>query len=227
MEAGRELAAALSAQIDRVAARFAEPPWEEEIRGARQEYDARRGRIFDDDDIFSLHMATFLEWYVLERPLGGGAPPAWRVLAAEASEASEFGEERRLLARLARSYRTLLQVTGSHRGGRFVLDLVRGGRWFVSCPDDVVGLDAGEICEARLVPLEGRVALGPTVFFHPRAAEACVRGLVAERARQGKLDARLVDELAEMRLHYGRFRQIDVEHIYCDRATRGPSPGRS
>ena len=58
--------------LDRLAERYSEREHKLEAMRAREEYFDRAGKVFDDDaELFEGRMASFLEWYVLERPLAG------------------------------------------------------------------------------------------------------------------------------------------------------------
>ena len=77
------------ALLDRLTERYSENEHRLEAMRAREEYFDRAGKVFDDDaELFEGRMASFLEWYVLERPsagLGGKRPI---VHAVETSGAS-------------------------------------------------------------------------------------------------------------------------------------------
>ena len=91
------------ALLDRLTERYSENEHRLEAMRAREEYFDRAGKVFDDDaELFEGRMASFLEWYVLERPYAGlgGKPPI--VHAVEAG-AKLPAEERRELAHLASS----------------------------------------------------------------------------------------------------------------------------
>lgn len=199
--------------IDELAAAFADRPVEGEIRRARQAFDARRGRIYDDDALYDTHMALFLEWFALERPVSSsaGAPPVALHLAG-----GEMDDERQaVMWAQAHSQRSLFEVAGLSAGAMELADLVYGGRWRVSVPVALPGTDTGDIFEGRLLPWEGEVRLGPTMLFHPREARGRIHALLAESALAGgRPHPALVDDLAEMCLRHSRFRNIAVAHIY-------------
>ena len=66
--------------LDRLAERYSEREHKLEAMRAREEYFDRAGKVFDDDaELFEGRMASFLEWYVLERPLAGDRRAAGRV----------------------------------------------------------------------------------------------------------------------------------------------------
>ena len=205
----------IPACIDQVATQFADCPSEGEIQRARAEYDTRRGRIYDDDELFESHMASFLEWFVLERTTDQGETPAVLALRKDAAEQAE------LLRALAVSHRSLFEVSQQRPREVLLLDLIGDGRWRVDQEQPMDGLESGDILEGRLVPWQGRVVFGPVFCFHPRPARGCIMKLIEQDRREGALGPDLVFDLAEMRLRFSRFRNIAVDHIYTrDSRTR-------
>lgn len=205
--------------VDEIGARYAQGPYEAEIRAARAGFDDARGRVFDDDGLFAEHMALFLEWYVVERPLKREGETPLRVMlgSGELSEA-----DRPLAEALARSHRSAFEVVGLRPAGLRLYDLIGDSFWWLPLGRGPgVGIVRGEIFEARLLPWQGAVALGPQVFYQPREAHDAIHRLIEARGKRGRLDEGLVFELAEMRLRHSRFRNIAVEHIYRDRVA-GP-----
>lgn len=200
----------LEACIDRLATRFASRPQPGEIERARRQFDAMRGRIYDDDELYPIHMAFFLEWFGLERPQLDGRPAVLHALA----EGRGDGVERQRLWALAHGQRSLFQLQIAGPGSVLVLDLLRGGRWEVACEHPMNGLEAGDIFEARIVPWEGRVVFGPAFLFHPRQARPLILDILRQGEQSGWPSQRLMAVLAEMRLRYSRFRNIAVERIY-------------
>src|SRR3954465_2454154 len=99
--------------LDPPAERYSEREHKLEAMRAREEYFDRAGKVFDADaELFEGRMASFLERYVLERPstgLGGTVAIADAVEAAAKSPPAE----RRELAHLAASHRSLFQLASS------------------------------------------------------------------------------------------------------------------
>lgn len=206
-------APAISALVDGVAAAFSADSYAAQIRAARQEFDHQRGRIFDDDETYALHMARFLEWYALERELEDERiVPVVHLLRRGALDG-----ERELALAMARSHNSLFEVLASASRSLRLYDLVGSSFWSVRIPGPALGLEVGDIAEARLIPWRHEVALGPVVIFHPRAAREAIHRIVEARNRAGQLDQSLVAELAEMRLRFGRYRNMAIEHIYKER----------
>jgi len=208
--------AAVLALIDDVATRYAAPPWDEEIARARAAFDRSRGQVFDDEELFGEHMAAFLEWYTLERPLPGGQPPVVADLDLAAAEGRVVPRDELALRRALRSsHRTLLELRELLPGGLRLLDMIGGGFWRVErlAPRD--GLRPKEIFEGRLVPWAGKVVLGPVCWWHPPQAASLIHSIVREAAGRGLLGPDLVDRLAGMRLKHSRFRNIAISRIYA------------
>ena len=206
--------------IDRVASRYARPPLDREIAAARVEFDRIRGSVCDDEELFESHVAAFLEWYVLERPVQGGAPPVVR--AALGDEAEQLGGSE-LLRALALSHRSLFEVLDprlSRPVGLRLLDLVGGGIWRVDQEQEMVGLRRGDIFEARLIPWEGRVRFGPVFCYHPREARECIHALAHQGRSEGWLEHDLVATLARMRLKLCRCHNIPPQRVYARREKR-------
>ncbi|MCK5800724.1 MAG: hypothetical protein KAI47_26235 [Deltaproteobacteria bacterium] len=203
-----------NALIDDIGTRYGAGAFDDEIRAARKDFDALRGRVFDDDTIYPTHMAFFLEWYVIERALTGReASPLVAAL-----EAGEVADARRPLAEaLAHSHRALFEVLRAEERGLRLYDFVGDCFWWAHLGRPWVGVVRGEIFEGRLIPWEGGVRLGPHVFYHPREAHDAIRCLVEARSAAGRLDTSLPFDLAEMRLRESRFRNIAIDQIYRDR----------
>lgn len=206
--------------VDWLAARYAATPWEGEVEAARAEYDGLRGKVHDDEELYDLHLAGFLEWFALERPLSNaGRAPAEQALHEGAPGLDAEGQQ--LLRALARGLRSLFEVMQHEAERILLLDLVAGGIWGVSVDWPLAGVRPGDICEARLLPWRGQVRLGPVLCFHPREARPCIHQLVRRAEREGGLTAALVHAVAGMRQRYGRFRNIAIEHIYATSIKEG------
>lgn len=200
----------LVACIEGLTITFAAPPWLEEMAAARREFEQGRGRVFEDEPMWEAQLSAFLEWYVLDRPLDGGARPVVRALR----ESPADGEGRATLRALALSFRSLFEVLEALRRETLVRDLLGGGQWRVQQDPPLPGVEAGDIFEARLVPWEGRVRFGPLFCFHPRAARASILQVLEALGGRGLGQAEVLSALAVMRLEHDRFPNMAIEHIY-------------
>ena len=92
----------LQALLDRVVTEAAAHAGE--LVAAREEWDARTGKVFDDDPLYEERTAAFLEWYVLERGAEAGPTFVERALHA-ATDGDRQG-----LTLLSRTHRSLFLV---------------------------------------------------------------------------------------------------------------------
>lgn len=206
------VAAAVGELVDRLASDYATRPREGEAERARGEYDRWRGRVFEDDELYPTHIATFLEWFVIERVTSEGlAPVVTAVLSGELEPAVE-----RLARALACSYRSLFEVRELRDGALWLADLIGGGAWQCGGDGPLPLVSPGDLMEARLVPWCGGVVLGPVALFHPPGARAAIHALLARWRAAGRLSAQDLGPLAEMCLRWERVRHIAVERIYSD-----------
>ena len=115
----RRWKSAAAAEHDLRAARSTDERYSEnehrlEAMRAREEYFDRAGKVFDDDaELFEGRMASFLEWYVLERPSAGLGGRQGPISHAVETAAKLPAAERRALAHLASSHRSLFQLASA------------------------------------------------------------------------------------------------------------------
>lgn len=211
---------ALPACVDELAARYSRPPLEHQIARARAEFDHQRGTVCDDEDGFENHVALFLQWYVIDRPLDPDGPPVLHALRQGGAACDP-----RLLRALASSQHALFEVLDprlSRPTGVRVLDLVRGGLWRVDLVQPMEGLTRGDIFEGRVLPWDGRVRFGPVFCYHPRGAREAVHDIVRHARQQRWPSARVIAALARMKLKHSRGRNVPAERTYTLRALLDP-----
>jgi hypothetical protein len=200
------------ALIDRLALTYGQEPYREAIAQARETYFAQAGKVFEDDgDLFERRVAAFLEWYLCERPLGEGPPP---VVQALEGTGSFTADERRALAWIAASHRSLFDLADV-AGGRILLeDVISGARFSVRERRSTVGFEVGDLLEARLCWNGAEVVFGKTFLFHPRDAREQVLDLVdASLARGDGRDA-IVFQLSRLHVRWHRLGHVGAARVY-------------
>jgi hypothetical protein len=200
--------------IERLAARFSAGPHASEITAAREEYFNQAGRVFEDDgELFEQRTTAFLEWYVCERPLSGGtSSPALLVLEREGARLAD--DERRAVAALASSHRSLFQVTAVDDGTVDLRDLIGGGRFSVRERRSTAGFRAGDLVEARVFWSGSDVVFGKTFLFHPPEAGKAIAGIIAAALARGEGRGELLFHLARLHLRWFRQGHLAAERIY-------------
>ena len=203
-------AALLDEVIETLYARHTTDP--EAAQAARREYEERRGKVHQDDELWEPWSATFVEWYVVERVAPGGHhPPAvatWRELVAA-------GDPRAAVVRaLVTSQRSLFEIRAMARGKVELLDLLGGAVFHVDEQRALHGVEVGHIAELRLVGIAGEIQFGRTFIYHAKAARAAI----VERARGmlagGSTRRDVIDHMAQLRVQVTRYRHMPVARVY-------------
>lgn len=175
---------------------------------ARAQYEGRRGKVHQDDELWEAWSAAFVEWLVVERVDEGGEVPAMRSLAALAED------EREVAIALLTSHRSLFEVRAMGQGRVELLDLLGGGEFSVCEPRALVGVEEGDVAELRLVGIDDDVYFGRTFIYHPRDA----RGAIVEQASAmlAKQASRrdVVDRMAALRVQLTRYRHVPAARVY-------------
>jgi hypothetical protein len=175
---------------------------------ARAQYEGRRGKVHQDDELWEAWSAAFVEWLVVERVDEGGQVPALRSLAALAPD------EREIAAALVTSHRSLFEVRQIGQGRVELLDLLGGGEFSVVEPRALVGVELGDVAELRLCGIDDEVYFGRTFIYHPKAA----RGAIVEQAsamlsRQASRRD-VIDRMAMLRVTLSRYRHVPAARVY-------------
>jgi len=203
-------AALLDEVIETLYARHTTDP--DAASSARREYEDRRGKVHQEDELWEPWSAAFVEWYVVERvPPGERHPPA----VATYRELAAAGDPRAAVARaLVTSQRSLFEIRAMARGQVELLDLLGGAVFHVDEQRALHGVEVGDVAELRLVGIAGEVQFGRTFIYHPKAARAAI----VERARAmldgGSSRRDVIDHVAQLRVQVTRYRHMPVARVY-------------
>jgi len=187
----------------------------ETAAAARREYEERRGKVHQDDELWEAWSAAFVEWYVIERVAAQGVP-----LAAATYRELEAANDSRadVVAALITSHRSLFEVKsvreGQARGKIELIDLLGGAAFAVDEQRALHGVEVGDVAELRLVGIAGEVRFGRTFIYHPKAARAAI----VERARamlaKGASRRDVIDHVAQLRVTVTRYRHMPAARVY-------------
>jgi hypothetical protein len=203
---------AMHRQLDRLAERYSAGEHKIEAMRAREEYFERAGKVFDDDaELFEGRMASFLEWYVLERPFRGGPPPVVRLLDEDRALPAI---ERRELALLASSHRSLFELHAVADHVLDVEDIIGGARFAVIERRNTVAMQAGDLFEARVISDGLAVIFGKTFLFHPPDARAVALDWVEAAMERGQGREEILFHLSRQHIRWHRYGHIGAAKIY-------------
>ena len=204
----------LHSLIDRLATEYAEEPYRAEVAEAREDYFNRAGKVFEDDaELFEGRVTSFLEWYVIERPLQGGPPPALRALEKANAEGAP-DEIRRALAALATSHRSLFDLASVAGDTVEVEDLLGGARFRVVERRSTIGVTVGDLVEARIAWEGTRIIVTKTLLFHPRDARAEALAAIDAALAKGTPRDEIMFRLSRLHVLWHRHGHVNAARVY-------------
>jgi hypothetical protein len=210
--------------LDELAGSYSGAAYQREIAAAREEYFGRSGKVFEDDaEVHEARTVSFLEWYVIERPLASGRPPIIDALE-QAAAASLPSDRAEAMASLASSHRSLFDI--AHVDGNIIEleDVLGGARFRVVERRGTVGFEVGALVEARVVWDGGQPVFAKTFLFHPRDARSEILDLVDEALAEGTERGEIMFRLAQLYLRWHRHGHNNAARIYKGGGTVGPVP---
>ncbi|MCK5691046.1 hypothetical protein KAI87_17315 [Myxococcota bacterium] len=151
-------------------------PLEGEINKARSEFVKRTGDIFESDASFERRMGSFLEWYVMDRPVddvAGNKTPA--KLYVESVVPDLTTQQVAMIRSLTRTVLTLAEFRGTKNGSLYLTNLMDGMKIEVSERRGSAGLEKGDLLELRLIPIsDEKWILADSLSVHPRPARKVI-----------------------------------------------------
>jgi hypothetical protein len=201
--------------LDQLIAFGSEEPRKADLLEAKGEYFRLTGEVFEDDKIFELRMASFLDYYLYDRvsPLTGKTPAGElyekRLQTAAPEEANAFRS-------FTETVHGLFEVRKLSKGLIRLRELFSGKDFDVTERRNIAGLETGDVIEARLIPFGGHLLFSSAFCYHPRVAVKPIKAEVKRRKKK-EPDAppkELVWDCARRALKVERYRQIAVEKLY-------------
>jgi len=183
------------------------------VVAARRDYEDRRGRVFQEEELWERWSAAFVEWFVIERVApGADLPPAAASLAA----ARERGDDQtaRAIRALLTSHRSLFEICALGAGHVELLDLLGGAMIAVAEPRAMHGVSVGDVAELRVIGFDGDVVFGRTFVFHPRAARDAILAHARRILGAGGARRAVIDHVAALRVKVERYRHMPAARVY-------------
>ncbi len=181
----------------------------------REEFFERTGRVNEDDRSFETRMNAFLEYLLLDHRLEDPRGPETWLEAYVVERAEHLSvRERALLASLSAGHRSLFRLIARPAQQLHLSDMLYGGQWLVALPAALLGLELGDVFEARLVSLEGRVVLLHSVLHHPSDAAPLVARIVEKGLDRGEDPQVLAGRLSAMLLRHDRYPGMNLLQAY-------------
>lgn len=185
-----------------------------DLLAAKAEYFRMTGELFEDDKLFEQRMASFLDYYLFDRPNAQGKTPAEELLEQRAASAPP--EALGAYRGFTETVHGLFEVRKLGKGTVRLRELHSGKDYDVTERRHVAGLEKGDILEARLIPFAGRLLFSGAFCYHPKVAAAAIRKEMKRRKKEqpDRPAKELAWDCAHMALKAERYRQIPIEKIY-------------
>ncbi|HEX8825935.1 MAG TPA: hypothetical protein VF794_38850 [Archangium sp.] len=186
-----------------------------DLLDAKAEYLRLTGEVFEDDKIFELRMASFLDYYLFDRvsPISKLTPAAELYQLRQQSASPEEANAFRCFTETVHG---LFEVRKLGKGLVRLRELYSGKDFDVTERRHVAGLETGDVLEARLIPFAGHLLFSSAFCFHPRVAVKSIKAEVKRRKKKEpeRSPQELVWECARRAVKVERYKQISIERIY-------------
>lgn len=196
-----------------------------DIVEAKGDYFSRTGgEVHEDDRSFDQRMQGFFNWYLFDRRIKserGEQSPAQRYLNDRSTELADA--ERDLVAGALNSRLSLFEYLGPRtllrrvpEGMVRVRDVITKDDFDVLERRQMYGMEAGDLLEARLIPVASKWHFSSSFIFHPREAKRTIMKEIKKRRKALELaDSRAFCwEISKMALQAERFRNVALAAIY-------------
>lgn len=197
----------------------------EEVLAARREHFERYGEPHEEDKSFETRMNGMLDHYLYDFRPPGSTATTIEVFMREAGFQLTT-EELAFYRVLAKNIHGLFEVRRVRAGEEIRLrDVFTDGEYDVTERRHLVGLEKGDLLEARLLPHEGKIFFSGAFLYHPAEVRktilAEVKRLKKSAAKSGsEADAKaFIARLSRMAFKLERYRNVRVESIYDFRPT--------
>ena len=196
----------------------------EELLAARREHFERYGEPHEEDKSFETRMNGMLDYYLYDfRPPGSAETTIELFMREMGPELTT--EELALYRLLAKNVHGIFEVRKIRPAEEILLrDLFSGGEYDVTERRHMVGMEKGDILEARLMPFDGQLFFSGAFLYHPAEVRKQILAEVKKRRKDAaKTGADLdvpgfVAQLSRMAFKLERYRNVKVESLYDFRA---------
>jgi hypothetical protein len=194
------------------------PARQADLLAARADHFGRYGEPHDEDQSYERRMNAMLDSYLYEWRASPLAPSTLERFIAEEGSALTTADHG-TVAGLVAQRRGLFEVKRLQPGVVRLVDVFTGEVLEVAERRQVVGLEKGDLLEARLLPYEGKLVFSGAFLYHPREARKLI---LAEVKRLKKLAGKagvpdqgpLLATLSRMAFKLERYRNVRMESIY-------------
>jgi len=195
----------------------------DELLAARRVYFDLHGEPHEEDKSFETRMNGMLDHYLYDFRPPGSTETTIEIFMRDL-QPQLTTDELALYRVLAKSVHGLFEVKKIKPPDVRLRDVFTDIVHDVTERRQMVGLEKGDILEARLLPFDGRLFFSGAFLYHPqevrKAILAEVKRLRKEAGKGGRLDVEaFIATLSRMAFKLERYRNVKVESLYDFRPT--------
>jgi len=202
--------------FDQLAEVFTTGEFYSAVHSAKLEFFEKAGTVSEEDTEFEMRMASFMEWYLIDRDLPKiDLPPVSYYLREHGGHHSE--EEIEILQSFTKSNQSIYEVKKIKSDEILLVDLFKNEKFKVNLSPFTPTMTKGELFEGRLIPYQGSYFLAQGICFHPTEMRKFILGEIKKIRHMGKNHHRtLMLKLSAMKLKHTRYQHIDPKYIYSE-----------
>jgi hypothetical protein len=191
----------------------------DQLLSARRDYFDRHGEPHEEDKSFEARMNGMLDYYLYDfRP--PGSPEATIEAFMRDQGPALTTEELALYRVLAKNVHGLFEVRKVKPPEIRLRDVFTDGEYEVTERRHMVGLDKGDILEARLLPWDGKLFFSGAFLYHPQEVRKAILSEVKRMKKEAQKTGVEIDVpvfialLSRMAFKLERYRNVSVEALY-------------
>jgi hypothetical protein len=193
-------------------------PRKEELLAARRHWFDQHGEPHEEDKSFESRMNGLLDYYLYEFRPPGSTETTVEIYMREMGPQLTTDELAHYRV-LAKSVHGLFEVKKIRPGEVRLRDCFTDVVHDVTERRQMVGLDKGDILEARLIPFQDKLFFSAAFLYHPQEVRKIILNEVKRRKKEvGKGNLPDVEDfiatLSRMAFKLERYRNVNVESIY-------------
>lgn len=190
----------------------------EELLAARRDWFDRHGEPHEEDKSFESRMNGMVDYYLYDFEAPGSTESTIERFMREEGP-SLTTDDLAAYRLLARSMHGVFEVQRIKPGEVRLRDLFTEVSYDVTERRQMVGLEKGDILEARLVPYEGKLFFSGSFLYHPQEVRKLILAEVKRIRKEATSDAQrdiqaFTATLSRMALKMERYRSVKVESVY-------------
>jgi hypothetical protein len=188
--------------LERILASYSEGDELEAVMEARSRFTGLAGRFSEEDPWHETWSRLFLDWFGFDFPVAGYPSPVHRYVVEHHEEL--LAENALVTFRgLMSTHRSVFEVGRWGRSRLGLVDVIGRGRFQVLLPFAMGGIQAGDVIDARIIPMQGELVL---------------HDLIEHLRQNGQLSFKVVHLLARMNLQHRQGPSLKLKSIYSPKS---------